>query len=80
MPRARVRMWKGIGSGRSAKALSRSNVHTAVIGLARAFNMSTVAEGVETLDQFNALPEMGCDQLQGYLMSKPVARRIRHAA
>jgi diguanylate cyclase (GGDEF)-like protein len=45
-----------------------------VIGLARAFNMSTVAEGVETLDQFNALSDMGCDQLQGYLMSKPVPR------
>jgi diguanylate cyclase (GGDEF)-like protein len=45
-----------------------------VIGLARAFNMSTVAEGVETLDQFNALAEMGCDQLQGYLMCRPVPR------
>ena len=49
-----------------------------VIGLARAFKMNTVAEGVETLEQLNALSEMGCDQLQGYLMSKPVrARRIR---
>jgi diguanylate cyclase (GGDEF)-like protein len=45
-----------------------------VIALARAFNMNTVAEGVETLDQLSALWEMGCDQLQGYLMSKPVAR------
>jgi EAL domain-containing protein (putative c-di-GMP-specific phosphodiesterase class I) len=45
-----------------------------VIGLARAFNMNTVAEGVETHEQLSALAEMGCDQLQGYLLSKPVTR------
>ncbi len=45
-----------------------------VVNLARAFNMSTVAEGVETLDQLTAVAEIGCDQLQGYLMSKPVTR------
>lgn len=35
--------------------------------------MDTVAEGVETVAQYDALREMGCDQLQGYLMSKPVS-------
>lgn len=53
----------------SGKTLVRT-----IIDLARAFDMNTVAEGVETLDQLNALSEMGCDQLQGYLMSKPVPR------
>ena len=32
------------------------------------------AEGVETVAQLDVLREMGCDQLQGYLMSKPVPR------
>jgi EAL domain-containing protein (putative c-di-GMP-specific phosphodiesterase class I) len=36
--------------------------------------MQTVAEGVETVAQIDVLREMGCDQLQGYLMSTPVPR------
>lgn len=51
---------------------SGSTLVQTIVGLARAFKMDTVAEGVETVAQLNALREMGCDQLQGYLMSKPV--------
>lgn len=43
-----------------------------VISLARAFNMKTVAEGVETADQLQKLRTMKCDQAQGYLYSRPV--------
>ena len=32
----------------------------------------TVAEGVETAEQLNALRSMGCDIAQGYYFSKPV--------
>lgn len=45
-----------------------------IVGLARAFKMETVAEGVETVAQLDVLREMGCDQLQGYLMSRPASR------
>jgi EAL domain-containing protein (putative c-di-GMP-specific phosphodiesterase class I) len=45
-----------------------------IISLARAFDMSVVAEGVETTEQLDALWEMGCDQSQGYLHSVPVTR------
>ena len=31
-----------------------------------------VAEGVETWDQFDLLSSYECDQVQGYLLSKPV--------
>jgi diguanylate cyclase (GGDEF)-like protein len=44
-----------------------------VISLARAFNMKTVAEGVETADQLQKLRTMKCDQAQGYFYSRPVA-------
>jgi diguanylate cyclase (GGDEF)-like protein len=44
-----------------------------IIGLARAFNMSTVAEGVETHGQLAFLEQAGCDESQGYLHSRPVA-------
>jgi EAL domain-containing protein (putative c-di-GMP-specific phosphodiesterase class I) len=44
-----------------------------IIGLARAFNMSTVAEGVETREQLDFLMRAGCSESQGYLHSRPIA-------
>jgi diguanylate cyclase (GGDEF)-like protein len=43
-----------------------------VVALARAFNMKTVAEGVETPEQLQKLRLVKCDQAQGYLFSRPV--------
>ncbi len=43
-----------------------------VISLAEAFSMNTVAEGVETREQFEMLMQFGCAHSQGYLHSKPV--------
>jgi EAL domain-containing protein (putative c-di-GMP-specific phosphodiesterase class I) len=43
----------------------------AVVGLGKALGMEVLAEGVETEEQFNILLDEGCDELQGYLFSKP---------
>jgi diguanylate cyclase (GGDEF)-like protein len=43
-----------------------------VISLAQAFRMTTVAEGVETQEQFDLLRQFGCTQSQGFLHSRPV--------
>jgi EAL domain-containing protein (putative c-di-GMP-specific phosphodiesterase class I) len=43
-----------------------------VIGLARAIGLTTVAEGVETAEQFELLKQLGCDIAQGYLIAKPL--------
>jgi diguanylate cyclase (GGDEF)-like protein len=40
-----------------------------IIALARAFNMTTVAEGVEKQEQLDLLWHLGCDQSQGFLHS-----------
>jgi len=45
----------------------------AVVALARALKLKVVAEGVETAEQLAALRRYGCDMVQGYLFSKPVA-------
>ena len=45
---------------------------TAVTGLARALDMITTAEGVETLEQFELLRIAGCEQMQGFLFGRPV--------
>jgi diguanylate cyclase (GGDEF)-like protein len=51
---------------------------TAQIALAHALGMQVVAEGVETEAQLNALVEHGCQQAQGYLLSKPLpAEQVR---
>ncbi len=44
-----------------------------VIGMARALGMVTVGEGVETPQQLAELHRLGCDLVQGYLLSPPVA-------
>lgn len=43
-----------------------------IITLAHTFNMSVVAEGVETIEQKIFLENLGCDYLQGYLLGKPL--------
>jgi diguanylate cyclase (GGDEF)-like protein len=43
-----------------------------IINLARAFRLTTVAEGVETQGQLEFLRRAHCDQSQGYLHSRPV--------
>ena len=44
----------------------------AVAGLAKQLQMSTVAEGVETLDQLRTVTKAGCEEVQGFYFSKPV--------
>ncbi|MDP2806248.1 MAG: EAL domain-containing protein, partial [Gallionellaceae bacterium] len=43
-----------------------------IIALASAFNRRTVAEGVETFEQYHALQEMGCELGQGYVIARPM--------
>jgi len=44
----------------------------AVIAMAHSLNLSVVAEGVETDEQMKFLDSCQCDQIQGYLYSKPL--------
>lgn len=44
----------------------------AIINLAKNLGFQTIAEGVETLEQQMFLREQGCEEMQGYLFSKPV--------
>ncbi len=46
-----------------------------IIDIARRLRLTTVAEGVEHPEQQERLGQLGCDLLQGYLFSAPVAER-----
>ena len=45
----------------------------AIISLGHSLNLKVVAEGVETDEQLQQLAAQGCDEIQGYLFSKPVS-------
>ncbi|MFV0277344.1 MAG: EAL domain-containing protein, partial [Parahaliea sp.] len=53
-------------SGRSAAILESS------IAMAKGLGLSVVAEGVETLEDWRRVEQMGCDLVQGYFIARPM--------
>ena len=47
-------------------------ITNSIVEMAHNLNMIVIAEGVETDKQVNFLREGGCDEIQGYLISRPV--------
>ncbi|MCO4786041.1 MAG: EAL domain-containing protein, partial [Marinomonas atlantica] len=45
-----------------------------ILTVARGLNLSAIAEGVETVEQLEALKTLGCQTVQGYLLSYPINR------
>jgi EAL domain-containing protein (putative c-di-GMP-specific phosphodiesterase class I) len=58
------------------QALSETNgslpIIEGIVAMAHRMGVRVVAEGVETLEQMRTLRGVGCDMLQGYLLSQPV--------
>ncbi len=56
-----------------------SSIVQAVVNIAAALRMTTVAEGVETTAQRELLRKLGCTEMQGYLFSVPKpAAEVKH--
>jgi EAL domain-containing protein (putative c-di-GMP-specific phosphodiesterase class I) len=47
-------------------------IASAIISMGNSLNLKVIAEGVETEGQFEMLKERHCDEMQGYLFSRPV--------
>ncbi len=50
-----------------------SAIATTIISIARQLKHKVIAEGVETVEQLAFLKRYGCDEVQGYLLSPPLA-------
>lgn len=50
-----------------------SAICSAIIALANSLHLTVVAEGVETLDQYNWLVSQGCECVQGFLFGHPMS-------
>ena len=48
-------------------------IATTIISIGQQLRHKVIAEGVETLEQLEFLRESGCDEVQGYLFSRPLA-------
>jgi EAL domain-containing protein (putative c-di-GMP-specific phosphodiesterase class I) len=48
-----------------------AEIAIAIIRLSHALNLRVVAEGVESIEQVAFLKQNGCDEIQGYVVSKP---------
>ncbi|GLQ90231.1 putative bifunctional diguanylate cyclase/phosphodiesterase [Dyella flagellata] len=58
--------------GLDAQGHESRAIVSAIIALAHSLDMEVVAEGVETPSQLSELRVMACDQIQGYLLGKPL--------
>jgi len=48
------------------------NIVNSVISMAHGMGLSVIAEGVESQEQLDLLEQISCDEMQGFLLSKPV--------
>ncbi|RFU45050.1 bifunctional diguanylate cyclase/phosphodiesterase [Paraburkholderia sp. DHOC27] len=60
-------------NGLDDKTPEGTAIVSAIIALAHSLDMDVVAEGVETASQLGKLKEMMCDEMQGFLLGKPLA-------
>jgi diguanylate cyclase (GGDEF)-like protein len=54
-----------------ATRLDCAAIVSSIVSLANKLNITTTAEGIETIDQLNLIRETGCTEAQGYLFSVP---------
>jgi diguanylate cyclase (GGDEF)-like protein len=51
---------------------SNNHIVEAIVMMSKSLSVTTIAEGVETYEQLEILKDIGCDEIQGYIFSKPL--------
>jgi len=71
LPIDRIKIDKGF-VGKINTAADKPALVLGIIALGRGLGLDVVAEGVETREQLEFLATHGCDQIQGYVFSRPL--------
>jgi EAL domain-containing protein (putative c-di-GMP-specific phosphodiesterase class I)/AmiR/NasT family two-component response regulator len=71
IPFTELKIDRGFVSGAPNQPRKRAMIETS-LDLARKLDLKVVAEGVETIEEWQLLAGLGCDFAQGYLISPPV--------
>ena len=71
-PFDRIKIDKSLIDNISSYNVSGVHIVKSIITMAKSIGITTIAEGVETEEQLDVLMELGCNQVQGYLLGRPV--------
>jgi EAL domain-containing protein (putative c-di-GMP-specific phosphodiesterase class I) len=72
LPINRIKIAKELVDNIEKDAFDFSIINS-VIAIAITRGISVIAEGVETIEQWNCLKEIKCDEIQGYYFAKPMS-------
>ncbi|MCB5186071.1 bifunctional diguanylate cyclase/phosphodiesterase [Methylobacillus gramineus] len=73
LPAHELKIDRGFISGLGSGGFDDGAIVSAIIALGHTLNFKIVAEGVETEAQKTFLQDLGCDELQGYGLGKPMS-------
>jgi EAL domain-containing protein (putative c-di-GMP-specific phosphodiesterase class I) len=71
-PFDRIKIDKSLIDNAMTYNISGVSIVKSIIDMSKSLGIRTIAEGVETEEQLNVLMNLGCDQVQGYLLGRPV--------
>ncbi|MCZ2830466.1 EAL domain-containing protein [Modestobacter sp. VKM Ac-2986] len=73
IPAGVLKMDRSLIAGTATRRSESAAAISAVVGLAAACGMRSLAEGVETADQLALVTELGCAYAQGFFIARPMA-------
>jgi EAL domain-containing protein (putative c-di-GMP-specific phosphodiesterase class I) len=74
LPLNTLKVDKAFVANLDSEASVESDITNSIISLVTKMGIDTIAEGVERKEQLQALKEMKCRNIQGYLRGKPMAK------
>ena len=75
-PFDKIKIDQSFVRGSTETGNNNSAIITAIVGLAKALKMETVAEGVETEDELDLVKERGASHIQGYIFSPAIRNEV----
>lgn len=69
-PLDKIKIDRSFVAGLTEDENNNAAIITAIVSLARALKMETVAEGVEAMDELALITKLGASHIQGYIFSK----------